>query len=78
MAKRKFEQVFEDLQAITDELESGDLPLEDAIAKYEKGVKALKECYIILNAAEKKIEKLVADLDGTIKTETFATGNGDI
>jgi exodeoxyribonuclease VII small subunit len=69
--KRKFEEAFKELEEIVLKIEEGELPLEDAIEKYEKGVKALKECYTILSDAEKKIELLVKDLDGTLKTQPF-------
>jgi exodeoxyribonuclease VII small subunit len=66
MAKKKtatkpkisFEQNLVQLEEIVDGLESGDLPLEEAINKYEAGIVALKECYAILNEAEKKIETI--------------------
>ena len=69
--RRKFEEAFEELEGIALKLEEGDVPLEDAIAAYEKGVRALKECYKILADAEKKIEILVKDLDGTLNTKKF-------
>lgn len=67
--KKNFEDAFAELEEIAGELESGELPLDEAIEKYEKGVGALKECYRILGEAEKKIEILVKDVDGALAAE---------
>ena len=69
--KRKFEEAFKELEEIAGELEGGDIPLDEAIAKYEKGIKALKECYEILGEAEKRIEILSKELDGAMKAAPF-------
>lgn len=75
--KRKFEEAFKELEEIAGQLESGDIPLDEAIAKYEKGIKALKECYEILGEAEKKIEILSKELDGAMKSAPFAVNEGE-
>ena len=56
--KKTFEENLKRLEQIVESLESGELPLEDSIRKYEAGIAALKECYAILNDAEKKIETI--------------------
>jgi exodeoxyribonuclease VII small subunit len=72
MAKKiKFEEAFKELEEIAEALEAGELPLDEAIAKYEKGIKALKECYEILGEAEKRIEILSKELDGAMKAAPF-------
>src|SRR6476661_1939370 len=67
-----FEESLGALEAIVHDLEEGQLGLAEALARYEEGVKHLKHCYQILEAAERKIELLtgVAD-DGTPSTEPF-------
>ena len=73
--KEKFEDHLKVLERTIDELEKGELPLEDALAKYEAGMKAWKKCYDLLNAAEKKIELLLkeegADEKGKLKRKEF-------
>ena len=65
MAKKKtFEESLAELEKIAGELESGDLPLEKSIAKYEQGVKAYKACRKFLDDARKRIEILVKDAEG--------------
>ena len=59
--KRTYEEAFADLGEIVESLESGKLTLEESLQKYEKGVKALQECFGTLSAAEKKITKLVRE-----------------
>ena len=73
MAKKEpsFEQSLADLETIITELESGDLPLDKMMERYEKGVKALEECRKILNQAEKKIEILLKGEDGKLRAEPF-------
>ena len=59
MKKERFEDHLAAVEEAVQKLESGDLPLEDALASYESGVKALKQCEEILAAAEKKVEILL-------------------
>jgi exodeoxyribonuclease VII small subunit len=59
MKKDRFEDHLASVEQAVQKLESGDLPLEDALAAYEAGVKALKQCEEILGAAEKKVEILL-------------------
>ena len=67
MAKKKsFEQALAELEQIVNEMESGDLPLEDAVKKYETGIKQSRYCLDLLDKTEKKITLLTPDpSDGT-------------
>jgi exodeoxyribonuclease VII small subunit len=71
--KVKFEEALERLEKIVDELEGGDLTLDESIARYEEGVKALKQCYEILQNAEKKVEVLMRGEDASPQTAPFFT-----
>ncbi len=71
MAKVKFEKVFKELQDIVAALEQGDLALDECLAKYEAGVKALRACRQILDEAEKKIETLTKGEGGAFETKPF-------
>jgi exodeoxyribonuclease VII small subunit len=67
-----FEHSLAELESVVHDLEDGQLGLAEALARYEQGVKHLKHCYQLLEAAERKIDLLtgVAD-DGTQSTEPF-------
>ncbi len=67
--KKSFEKSLQELEEIVEELEAGELPLDDSIRKYETGVKLLSECYQYLEKAEKKIQRLVKKDDGTFGLE---------
>jgi exodeoxyribonuclease VII small subunit len=56
-----FEASLDDLEAIVDRLESGDLPLEAALAAFERGVALTRRCTERLEAAERRIEVLVRE-----------------
>lgn len=47
-------------------MESGDLPLEDILKKYEEGNRLIKLCASKLNEAEQRIESLMKEKDGSI------------
>ena len=52
------------LEKLVDELESGDLPLEKAMQKFEEGIKLTRSCQAALREAEQKVEILMQDADG--------------
>jgi exodeoxyribonuclease VII small subunit len=53
-----FEQALESLELVVHELEEGQIGLADALSRYEQGVKLLKQCFGLLEDAERKIEQL--------------------
>ena len=67
----KFEKALERLEKIVEDLESGNISLDDALKRYEEGVKLSRACQKKLNEAEKKIEVLTRSLDGSLKKEPF-------
>jgi exodeoxyribonuclease VII small subunit len=67
----KFEKAMEKLEKIVEDLENGNISLEDALKKYEEGVKLSRICQQRLTQAEKKIEILSKALDGSLKKEPF-------
>lgn len=74
-----FEQAMERLEQIVAELQSGDLPLERGIERYEEGIRYAKRCHETLRRAEQRIELLVAvGPDGQAQTAPFEDqGAGD-
>jgi exodeoxyribonuclease VII small subunit len=59
-----FEEALARLEEIVEELDSGDLPLEQAIARFEEGAALKKLCVERLAAAEARIEQYVAEEAG--------------
>ncbi|MEE4450172.1 exodeoxyribonuclease VII small subunit [Novosphingobium resinovorum] len=59
-----FEDSLRALETIVRQLESGDVPLEDSISLYEKGEKLRQHCQKRLDAAQARIERIVAGPDG--------------
>ncbi|HEQ8359046.1 TPA: exodeoxyribonuclease VII small subunit [Streptococcus pyogenes] len=65
MSKTKtFEENIQDLETIVNKLENGDVPLEEAISEFQKGMLLSKELQKTLQAAEKTLVK-VMQADGT-------------
>ena len=69
--KLDFEKTLKQLEQITQDLENGELNLEDSIQKYELGMKLAKTCNDFLENAEKRITKLIKEENGEIKEENF-------
>mgnify|MGYP003518993975 FL=1 len=63
--KEKEELTFEDkiklLEEIVKELESGEVPLDDAINKYTEAMKLAKECSDKLNKVSEKVNKIMLE-----------------
>lgn len=68
MAKT-FEESLDQLEAIVRKLEDGDLPLEESLELFEKGVKLSRECKERLVRAERRIEVLMKESNGDLKLE---------
>jgi exodeoxyribonuclease VII small subunit len=66
-----FERALEQLEQIVEQLESGELSLEDSLAAFEAGVGLVKHCNQKLNEVEKKIELLVRDKEGKLQLKDF-------
>ncbi len=71
MKKPDFETSLKELEEIVEQLETSDLALDETLAKYENGIKMYKQCYQILEKAEKKINILLKNSTGDIRTEKF-------
>lgn len=68
----RFEQALAELDRILRDLEDGTTTLDDALARYERGVGLLKLCYSQLAAAEQKIQQLAGLAeDGTPDLKPF-------
>lgn len=65
-----FEEAIKELENIADELEKGNLSLDESVLKFEQGMKLSKKCSDFLDSAEKKITMLITDGDN-VKEEDF-------
>jgi len=66
-----FEQAIQRLETIVAEMEGAELPLEDVLKRYEEGTRLVRFCGTKLDEAEKKIELLQKQSDGSAKLEPF-------
>jgi exodeoxyribonuclease VII small subunit len=76
MAKKSFEQSLKQLEQIVNEMESGELPLEQAIRKFEEGIELSKFCAQKLEETERKIT-LLMQAAGTVSEKPFAPAGED-
>ena len=74
---KNFEAALEELEQVVEQLESGDLSLEDSLAAFEKGVGLIKLCDEKLTEVEKKVELLVKDRDGKLQLKPLDPGVED-
>jgi len=69
--KQSFEASLKELEDVVKEMESGNLSLEEAVKKYEAGIKQTRFCNDFLNNIERKIIMLTKDNEGNRKEEIF-------
>ncbi|MBU0605548.1 MAG: exodeoxyribonuclease VII small subunit [Candidatus Omnitrophica bacterium] len=70
-SEMKFEESLKRLEKIVQELENGDLPLDEACEKYEEGIRLSKACAKKLEQAKKRVEILLKNEDGSIELKEF-------
>ena len=78
MAKRdpqdkNFETALEELEGVVEQLETGELPLEESLIAFEKGVGLVVYCNQKLTEAEKKVELLIKDKEGKMQFRVLDT-----
>jgi len=61
IAKLSFEDAIKQLTCIVSKIEQGEIPLQDSLSQYERGMALIKHCKGILKKAEKRIEKISED-----------------
>jgi len=64
IAELSFEDALRSLEEVVRRLESGDVPLDESISLYERGEELRRHCQARLDAAQERIEKIVAGADG--------------
>ena len=71
MAKKKFEDTLLELEKIVQRLEDPDVPLDEAVALFEDGIKLSRFCSQKLDEVEKRVDLLVKDEQGGFSTRAF-------
>ena len=64
---KKFEVALEELEGMVEQLETGELALEESLAAFERGVGLVKYCNQKLTDVEKKVELLLKDKEGKLQ-----------
>lgn len=72
-----FETALKNLEQVVDLLEKGDLPLEEALKEFEKGVKLARFCTRKLNEVEGKVNLLIEKGGGEFILEEFKISEGE-
>jgi exodeoxyribonuclease VII small subunit len=71
MDELKFEDALERLEAIVQQLESGQLSLEESLDVFEEGVKLAVSCQQQLRRADGRVKRLVKRIDGDMELQDF-------
>ncbi len=71
MAKENFEKAMERLKEIVQQLEAGDISLEESLKKFEEGIKLSQLCLRKLDEADRQIETLVKGEGGRLAGKPF-------
>ncbi|HYB92309.1 MAG TPA: exodeoxyribonuclease VII small subunit [Candidatus Binataceae bacterium] len=74
---RKFEDELKDLESIVNQIDAGELSLEDSIAAFERGVALVKSLNQKLDEVERKVELLTRSAAGVLETEPFEPAADD-
>jgi exodeoxyribonuclease VII small subunit len=74
---KRFEVALEELEGVVEQLETGELPLEESLAIFEKGVGLVNYCNRKLAEVEKKVELLIKDKEGKLQFRTLGAASGE-
>lgn len=77
MAEVKFEEALKRLEKIVDELERGELSLDEALKKYQEGIELSRMCNQRLESAKKKIELLTKNKKGEFELKPLEENKED-
>jgi len=70
---KKFEDKLTELKKIVDDLETGNVPLDESLKQFELGTKLIKECHKQLEEFQNKISILIENSAGEIEHKEFKT-----
>ena len=71
MAKKKFEEALQELETIVQRLEDGNLSLDESLSLFEEAIKLSRLCSQRLDEAEKKVEILLKNENGSLSRQPF-------
>jgi len=71
----RFEDGLDELEGLVQRLEQGDLPLEDSLAAFERGMVLVKQLSKRLEDIEQRVEVLLRADDGSLRRGTFDEGD---
>lgn len=74
MPELSFEDLYHALEETVRRLESGELPLAEALALFEDGTRLAEQCNALLDGAELRVRQLTARPDGSLRVEAFEGG----
>lgn len=74
--KFNFEESLASLEGLVDAMEAGDLSLEESLKAFEQGIRLTRECQQALDAAEQKVQLLLANTD-VPEAAPFGDDDGD-
>ncbi|MDD5423274.1 MAG: exodeoxyribonuclease VII small subunit [Candidatus Omnitrophota bacterium] len=77
MAEMKFEEALKKLEKIVEDLEGGNIPLDESLDKYAEGIRLSKVCAKKLELARKKVEILLKSEDGSVELKPFDEKNAE-
>lgn len=72
-----FEGALAELESIVQRLEQGEVPLEESLRQFERGVQLARSCQKALRQAEQKIRVLAKDADGEVAERDFEAPDAD-
>jgi len=78
LQKLSFEEALEKLEKLVQDLESGDLSLEESVKSFENGIELSKLCKKKLESAEQRVKKIVEKEGGDFDLELFEEPEGEI
>ncbi len=65
----KFEKALARIEQIVDQMESGEIELDKALALYQEGMELMARCQATLEETQNKIKKITRDIQGRLKVE---------
>ena len=69
-----FEEALDQLEELVEDMENGDLTLEESLKAFEQGIKLTRECQTALSQAEQKVQLLIEE-NGKLKTVDIANSD---
>ena len=70
-----FEASLQQLEQLVQQMEQGNLSLEESMQAFEKGVALTRQCQQALDAAEQKVQVLMQDAEGRLQEQPFANSS---